>query len=250
MDVLSATLLFVFGIAAGWLNTVSGGGSMLTVPALMWVGLPADVANGTSRVAIFAHGIAATWGFHGAGSLDRRLLLKVSPPIVIGAVAGAFAATVIAPATFKPLLIGTFLLMAVTLFLRPHTFAPQEGTPPVEIYRSPLALAALTLAGFYGGFLQAGVGLVMLAIFSAVLRIDLLRANALKVTAVLVYTSLVLLVFASRERIAWPPGLALAAGHVVGALLGVRFAVTQGQEALKKVVFATIVVSCVSLLWK
>jgi uncharacterized membrane protein YfcA len=249
MDVLPASLLFTFGIAAGWLNTVSGGGSMLTVPALMWLGLPADVANGTSRVAIFAHGIAATWGFHGSGTLDRRLLLKLSPPIVTGAVAGAFVATVIPPATFKPILIATFLLMAVTLFLRPNTFAPPVGAQPVNLYR-PSAMAALLLAGFYGGFLQAGVGLVLLAVFSGVLRIDLVRGNALKVTVVLVYTSLVLLVFASRDRVHWPSGFALAGGHVVGALLGVRFAVRQGQEALKKIVFATIVLSCISLLWK
>ncbi len=250
MDVIGAALLLAAGMLAGWLNTLAGGGSMLTVPALMWLGFPADMANGTSRVAVLAQGVAATWGFRREKALALRDLRKLSLPIVGGAGIGAYAATLIPNAIFKPLLIGVFSLMALTMFLKPNALAPDPSETVREVAPSPGAWFALFLAGFYGGFLQAGVGLILLAVFGGLLRIDLERGNALKVAAVLAYSGLVVLVFAARARIEWIAGCTLALGNVVGALLGVRFAVKRGQAAIKKVVFAMVVASCASLLWK
>jgi hypothetical protein len=247
---LGVALLLAAGSVAGFLNTVAGGGSMLTVPALMWLGLPADIANGTSRVSVLAQGVAATWGFRRSGSLDSALLAKLSAPIVLGAVVGAYAATLIPNAIFKPLLLATFILMAFATLLKPSTFAPPPGEDVVLPSARKGTWLALLLAGFYGGFLQAGVGFVLLAVFASMLRIDLVRGNALKVATVLAYSGLVVLVFASRARIEWISGLVLSFGNVIGAALGVRFAVRRGQDAIKKVVVLMIVASCVSLLFK
>lgn len=243
-------LLVVAGAAAGWLNTVAGGGSMLTVPALMWCGLPADVANGTSRIAILAQGATAVAGFRREKALDTELLAAVAVPNVVGAMLGAYAATLIPNQIFKPILIGTLLLMAFSMFVKPESFLPPEGAAPLHPRDRPGATLALVLSGFYGGFLQAGVGFVLLALFAGLLRIDLVRGNGLKVAVVFLYSLVVVAVFAARARVDYAYGAVLALGHVIGAEAGVRFSIQRGQGAIKKVVFVMILVSGVSLFFR
>ncbi|MFT3923426.1 MAG: sulfite exporter TauE/SafE family protein [Myxococcales bacterium] len=250
-DAAMLVVLVFAGIAAGWINTVAGGGSMLTVPALMWCGLPVDLANGTSRIAILAQGVTAVAGFRRHNTLDdTRLLTEIAVPNVVGAVIGAFVATLIPNAVFKPILIGALLLMAFSLFLKPESFLPPEGSVPLRPSQRPSAVLALLFSGFYGGFLQAGVGFVLLAVFAGMLRIDLVRGNGLKVAVVFVYSVVVVLVFAARSRVDYAYGALLALGQVVGAEAGVRFSVKRGQGAIKKVVFVMIIVSGVSLFFR
>ena len=116
--------------------------------------------------------------------------------------------------------------------------------------RRPGATLALVLSGFYGGFLQAGVGFILLAIFAGMLRIDLVRGNGLKVAVVFLYSLVVVVVFAARARVDYAYGAVLAVGHVIGAEAGVRFSVKRGQGAIKKVVFVMILVSGVSLFFR
>lgn len=243
-------LLLGVGLAAGWINTVAGGGSLLSVPALMWTGLPADIANGTSRVAIVGQGAVGVVGFRRAGRLDWGVLGRVVPTTLAGAVLGAYLATVIPNQVFKPVLIGTMMLMAVTLLLSPQTLAPPPDTEPLDVRQEPKAWVALFATGVYGGFLQAGVGLVLLAVLAGLLRHDLVRANALKVGVVLVYSVAALGVFVWRGKVAWDAGLVLAIGNMIGAQLGVHFAVQRGQQAIRWVVFGMVLVSCAALLWR
>jgi uncharacterized membrane protein YfcA len=250
MDVVHIVLLVLAGIAAGWVNTVAGGGSMLSVPALMWYGLAADVANGTSRVAILAQGVAAVAAFRREKKLELPLLMGVAVPSVIGAVAGAYVATIVPNRVFEPILIGTLFLMAASMFLKPSTFAPPEGAVPVDPRNSRGAWLALCAVGFYGGFLQAGVGILLLAVFAGFCRIDLVRGNALKVAVVFAYTIVVVLVFAARAKVDWTSGAVLAVGNVIGAELGVRFAVRQGQTATRNVLFVVILAAIASLILK
>jgi uncharacterized membrane protein YfcA len=248
---LTMMVLLVFaGAAAGWLNTVAGGGSMLTVPALMWCGLPADIANGTSRIAILAQGVTAVAGFRREKALDTKLLAAVAVPNVVGAVVGAYAATLIPNQIFKPILILTLLLMAFSMFVKPESYLPPAGALPLHPRDRPGATLALLFSGFYGGFLQAGVGFVLLAVFAGMLRIDLVRGNALKTGVIFLYSLVVVLVFAARARVDYAHGALLALGQVVGAEAGVRFSVKRGQDAIRKVVFAMIVISGVSLFFR
>ncbi len=250
LSIPSALLLIAVGVVAGWINTLAGGGSMLTVPALMWLGLPADIANGTSRVAILAQGATGVLAFRREKQLDGSLFWAIALPSLIGAVLGAIAATFIPNAVFRPLLIGTFVIMAGTLFLSPDTLAPPADATPIDPKTKPSAWFALLLAGFYGGFLQAGVGFVLLAVFGGLLRIDLVRGNGLKVAVIFLYSTVVVLIFAARARVDIATGLTLAIGNALGAELGVRFAIKSGQAAIKRVLFAAIVLSCIALIWR
>jgi uncharacterized membrane protein YfcA len=249
-DLLGYALLVIAGVIAGWINTIAGGGSLLTVPALMWFGLPADIANGTSRIAILAQGLTAVLGFWRAGQLDGSLLWQVTAPSLLGAVLGAYAATLIPNTVLTPLIVATLIIMAGSMFLKPSTFTPAAGAVPIDPLRRPSALLALFAAGFYGGFLQAGVGVVLLAVFAGMLKIDLVRGNGLKVAVIFLYSIIVVCIFAARARVAWTSGGVLALGQIVGALLGVRFAVTRGQAAVQKAVFVVIVLMALALLFK
>jgi uncharacterized membrane protein YfcA len=250
LDVLGLVGLVVAGAVAGWVNTIAGGGSMLTVPALMWYGLPADVANGTSRIAILAQGFTAVLGFRREKALDTSLLVAAAVPSVLGAVLGAYAATLIPNDIFKPILIGTLLVMAASMFLKPDALSPPPGSTPIDPRHKRSAWVALFFTGLYGGFLQAGVGLILLAVFAGLCRIDLVRGNGLKVAVIFVYSIVVVLVFAARAKVAWSSGAVLAVGHVIGAELGVRFAVRKGQAAIRKVMFVVILLTCASLFLK
>ncbi len=248
VDPLHALLLVVVGIAAGFVNTLAGGGSLVMVPALMLLGLSAGVANGSSRVAVLAQSATGVFSFARAGRLARADALDVVPAAVVGAIAGAYVATILPNRVFQPLLIATMLAMALALFLRPETLAPSAATEPARASRRPLALLALFATGFYGGLLQAGVGLVLIALLGGMLRYDLVRGNALKGLVVAVYTVPALAVFIVRGKVAWVPALVLAAGNVIGARLGVRYAVRRGQDAVRKLVVVVVFAACVYLL--
>ncbi len=243
-------LLVLAGIVAGWVNTVAGGGSMVAVPALMWFGLTADLANGTSRVAILAQCFTAVAAFRREKRLESQMLLAVSVPSVLGAVAGAYVATLVPNDVFRPLLIGTLIVMAASMFLKPAAFSPPPDAQPLPPGALARAWPVLLAVGFYGGFLQAGVGFMLLAVLCGMCRIDLVRANALKVAIVFIYTIVVVLVFASRAKIDWASGAVLAVGNVIGAELGVRFAVKQSQKAMRNALFVVVLLCIASLLLK
>lgn len=249
-EIAADVALVVAGLLAGWVNTIAGGGSLLTVPALMWYGLPVDVANGTSRVAVLMQGLTAVLGFFREGKLELDLLWPIALPSVLGAVLGAVAATQIPNQVLTPIVIATLVIMAASMFLSPKSFAPPEGSVPLDPRSHPRALLALFAAGFYGGFLQAGVGIVLLFVFARLLRIDLVRGNGLKVAVIFVYSIVVVLIFAASARVSLWSGSLLALGQMAGALLGVRFTVRMGQETVQKVLFVVILLLAVALLFK
>lgn len=216
------------GLGGGFVNTLAGGGSMLMVPALMIAGVPADIANGTSRVPIFAQCATSASTFWHAGKLERGPTLDVAPLTVLGALAGAYVATLVPNRIFEPLLVGTMVVMALTMLLRTETLAPPEGTPPRKVLGSPLGMLLALSAGFYGGILQAGAGLVFLALLSGVLRYDLVRANALKAIVMLCYIVVTVAVFAVQDMIVWDAAAAMGAGCIAGAWIGARVALGKG----------------------
>jgi len=238
-------LLLAAGLLAGFVNTLAGGGSLLTVPVLMLLGLPAQHANATNRVGVFLHSLVGGEAFDRRGQLDRRAAASLLPLALAGAVAGAVAASRLPAAVFEPVLLAGLALIALTLVWKPQVLAPAEGTPTLGIRERPIAALALFGAGFWGGFLQAGVGIFLLASFSGLLRFDLVRANALKVVMVAAFTGTSLLVFIAADQIVWLPGLVLAAGSVTGARLAVRFAVSTGHETLRRVIFGLVLVALI-----
>ncbi len=236
-------LLFAAGGVAGTLNVIAGGGSFLTLPVLIFLGLPPGVANGTNRVAILLQNVGAVWSFERFGVLDKKSLLWAAVPATLGAIPGTWLALAISDRAFQKTL--AFLMVAITLWtlwspggkLRLH---------PASRGRTAVLAAGFFAAGVYGGFVQAGVGFLVLAVTTAA-GLDLVRGNAVKVLSILCFTALSLALFAWQGRVDWLLGLCLAGGNVLGGLLGVRLTVLKGHDWLRHVVTATILVFAVKL---
>lgn len=245
-DLVLLALLVLMGVIAGCVNTLAGGGSNLTLPMLMVLGLPPDVANGTNRVGVFLQGIVAVRGFHKYGRLDTQSIWPILIPNLLGGAIGAMAAAVMPDMALKPLLLGTVLTMSIIILVRPGFIAPEPGTPVRSVNQHRGAWAGLFLAGIYGGFVQAGVGFILLAALAGGLRYDLVRANALKMVCTLSFTFVSLGVFIWFDQIKWIPGLILAAGTMLGSYLSVKLAISVKQSTIKWFLFAMTLVSCVA----
>ncbi|MEX0962621.1 MAG: sulfite exporter TauE/SafE family protein [Pseudohongiellaceae bacterium] len=233
----SVLLLAITGFIAGGINTVAGGGSNLTLPVLMILGLPADVANGTNRIAVTMQCLVGLAGFDKHHTLDRPALLPILIPTTVGGGCGAIGAALIPNLFLKPILLGTILLMALIILIKPQVIAPPPGTPNLNPKESRGAWWGLFAAGVYGGFVQAGVGFILLAALAGGLRYDLLRANALKTACALAFTSVALVVFILFDQVWWIPGLILAAGSMTGAHLAVKIAVRASAQSIKWFLF-------------
>lgn len=246
MDPWLLAIVGVAGLAAGFVNVMAGGGSLLTLPALILLGLPADVANGTNRLGIVTQSISGIWGYHGAGKLPTRAILSIVAPTVIGSLLGALVASYAPPEWLEPALLGTMIAMAVVMVIKPSVVVADEKAEPIPLRERPMGFVGLFAAGLYGGFVQAGVGFVLLAVLGGMLRYDLLRANALKLTCTLIFGVVALAVFVARGQVVWLPAIVLAATTVVGSLLGVRFTLRVDQKVLRWILFATVVATCVA----
>ncbi len=238
MDIGFIVLLLVTGLLAGVINTLAGGGSNLTLPALMVMGMPADIANATNRVSVFLQTLVAVKGFRSHDRLPTQDLFPILVPTLCGGAVGAVVASFAPSSLLKPLLLSAMLLMTAIMLVRPNVVSPPEGTEPRSVKESRTAWFWLFIAGVYGGFVQAGVGFVLITVLAGTLRYDLVRTNALKMVCTLAFTVLALGLFITRDQVLWLPGLVLAGGSMVGAHLAVKFAITAKAATLKWFLFA------------
>ena len=241
---LLTTLLIATGIISGFINTLAGGGSMLTLPALMLMGMPADVANATNRVGVLMQSVTSVKGFDSRGFLDRHALWSLLLITGFGAVLGSLLASVLPVWILKPLLLITMVTMALVMLVKPEVVEVPEGIIPRSSLGHPIAALALFMSGVYGGFVQAGVGFILIAALAGGLRYDLIRTNALKAVCTAVFSGVALLVFALQGQVWWIPGFILAVGSMLGAWLSVRFALKVSQNTLKWLLFVMVTVTC------
>lgn len=240
-------LLFLAGLVAGTLNVIAGGGSMLTLPVMIFLGLPPTVANGTNRVAILIQNVGATWSFHQRRLISMEWVALAVPPALAGVVVGTLAAVRIGDLAFQKILAVALVGAAAWTVLRPAVPAEERAVLLPEGRRRWAFAGLFFVVGVYGGFIQAGVGFIILAVTSAG-GLNLIRGNALKVTLILAFTAPALVIFTWSGKVDWAMGTALAAGNFLGALAGVRLQILKGHKWVQNVVAVTIVVFAIRLL--
>lgn len=242
---LELVVLALAGVVAGAINVIAGGGSFLILPLLLFFGLPASLANGTNRVGVMSQNIAGVIGFHRHGAVDWSWALKVSVPALAGAALGVWAALEVPDFAFRRILSVAMVVLTVWSLMnqRSKPVTAQVLKPPTHWF----VVLGFFVVGLYGGFIQAGVGFLVLAITSAA-GMDLVRGNAVKLLSVMLLTVLSLVVFAGAGQVDWPRGLALAVGNWGGAVIGVRMAVLKGHKWLQQVVTVTVILFAI-LLW-
>jgi uncharacterized protein len=239
-------LLAAVGFVASILNVIAGGGSFLTLPTLLFLGMPAVEANGTNRVGVLWQNVAAVWGFHRRGLLDWRWAIASGIPAGLGALAGAWLALRVNDRDFRRAL--ALLMVAATIWtiVDPLKRIHRDGARLRSPWSPALAFGFL-IVGVYAGFVQAGVGFLAVAVTTQA-GLDLVKGSAVKVAMILVATLVSLCVFASGDHVHWAAGVAMAVGSVAGGLVGVRLTVAKGHAWIERAVTVTVVVFAV-LLW-
>jgi len=241
----SLAILAAAGVLATVVNVLAGGGGMIVLPALMALGLPADVANGTYRLGVVTQSIAGTAAMRSAGKLDTRAIVPILIPTLLGGTVGALLATWVPRDVLKPILLATMVLMAALIAFRKQTLIPGEG--PIRTPQgAPRAYAELFLAGIYGGFIQAGVGFLLLGVLVGTLRHDLITGNALKLVVTLAFGTVSLGIFVWAGLVSWTPAIVLAVASIVGARIGVRVMLQVPTTGLRWFVFACVVATCIA----
>ncbi len=238
-------IVAVAGVLATVINVMAGGGGMIVLPALMALGLPADVANGTYRLAVVTQSAAGTAALHGERKLDTGSIVPILIPTVLGAVIGALLATWISRELLKPIMLATMIVMAALIAFRKTTLIPGNGAVRTPS-QAPWSYLGLFLSGVYGGFIQAGVGFLLLGVLVGTLRHDLISANALKLVITLVFGTVSLAIFAWAGLVAWMPAIVLAASSIIGARLGVRLMLKAPLSWLRWFVFACVVATSIA----
>ena len=237
-------VLAAAGVLATIVNVIAGGGGMIVLPALMALGLPADVANGTYRLGVVTQSIAGTAAFKREGKLETGSVVPILIPTTAGAAAGALLATWVPREQLKPIMLVTMIVMAALIVFRKQTLVPPEG-PSLTPTQAPRSYVGLFLAGVYGGFIQAGVGFLLLGVLVGTLRPDFIRANAPTVVVTLAFGMVALGIFAWAGLVSWTPAVVLAAASIVGARLGVRLILKVPADGLRWFVFACVVATCI-----
>ena len=239
-------LLFFVGCVAGTINVIAGGGSFLTLPVLIFMGLPPVVANGTNRVGVLLQNSVAAWSFHRHRLLNWKYGIWAALPAICGAVLGAWGALLVSDEAFKKSL--AFLMIIVTLWTLWDPLKKDISAGSVSSFPTTLTLGlGFFLVGIYGGFVQAGVGFPLLAV-TTLAGFDLVRGNAIKVLTVLATACVSLPILAWQDKVNWPLGLALASGTVTGALIGVRLIVFKGHHWVRGIVTVAVITLALKLL--
>jgi uncharacterized membrane protein YfcA len=235
------------GFACGYINTLAGSGSLITLPLLIFLGLPANIANGTNRIAILLQNAVASRSFHTQRVLDLRGGLMLSIPAVVGSLIGAQIAVNLDALTMQRAIAGLMIFMVIVMAVRPQRWL--QGRPDAMGHGPSWKQALVFFAiGIYGGFIQAGVGIFLLAGLVLDAGYDLVRANAVKVLITLCLTATALIVFVLNGEVEWGIGLIVGVGTMLGAWVAARMAVKRGAIFIHRLLIVVVVLSAVQLL--
>lgn len=246
MDVF---LLILAGVITGCINVMAGGGSMFSLPALMFLGIPGPIANATNRIGGMAQNITSVITFYRKGFSNFRLSLSLAFCSLPGVVIGAFIASKIKAENFDIVLVIILFAMVLSLFMDRSSKAINDTEPkPISKKHKLAAHFGMVIAGFWGGFIQMGVAFIILPILQRGLGVDLIHANMHKVFIVLLMGIISLLVFASQIEVEWMAGLYLAFGAMIGAYIGTNLQIKRGPEFVRWMLITVAVIFTIRLI--
>jgi len=245
--ILQSALIIVIGFISGFLNTVAGGGSLITLPVLIFLGLPGSVANATNRVAILSQNIFAVTGFNSKGiQLPFPYSLYLGLASLVGGFMGAKLAVDIDDVLFNRILAVIMILVVISIVFEPRV---KKINRPERLGKAHqvMGIIAFFFLGIYGGFIQAGIGFLVIAVLTNINHLSLVKTNYVKVFAAIVYTGISVLVFALEDKIIWITGLTLAIGQGFGGWYASRWSVDKGEVWIKRVMVLAVIILAVKL---
>ena len=241
------SLLVTAGFMVGFINTIAGSGTVITYSLFMLMGMPAGIANGTIRLGVVLQTLVAGLNFRRNNFLNLKKGLRLALPVVIGSVLGAQIAVSINEEVFKTILAVVLGIMLVFIFLDPQRWMKDQLH---LIERKPNAVQILIFLGIglYGGFIHIGVGILLLSAIVLNAGYDLVKANAIKIMIVFLYSPFALTIFILNDHINYPAGLIAAAGNIVGGLVGSNLAISKGNNFVRWILMLVILLFAAYLL--
>jgi uncharacterized membrane protein YfcA len=239
--------LVVAGFVAGFINTIAGGGSLITLPVLIFLGLPPSIANGTNRIGIFLQTFTGAVGYRTKGIKTFPFSIYCGISALLGSVIGAQIAIDIKGETFNRILAAVMIVVVLLIVFKPKVSIEtlMERTTGKHLW---ISIIIFFFLGIYGGFLNAGIGIIVLLFLTYFNRMSLIKANATKVTIACIYTFAAIVMFVLNDKINWTYGLFLAIGNMIGAWISSRWAVKQGDKTVR--IFLIVVVTAMAIrLW-
>lgn len=239
-------LLIVVGFVVGFINTIAGGASLISLPTLIFLGLPPAVANGTNRVAIIVQTAMATAGFKSKGISTFPFHIYLGVSALFGAIIGARIAVDMDGELFNRILAMVMLAVVLIIIFKPKIKLVdlQERLTGKYLWSGVMVFFFF---GIYGGFINAGIGFLIILFLHFFNKMTLVRANATKVVVVFIYTLSSLAVFAFNDKVDWVIGLVLALGNGTGAWVGSRFSVKKGDGFIKTFLVVMVMAMAIKL---
>jgi len=236
-------LLALGGVVAGFMNTVAGGGSVITIPILVEA-VGASVANGSLRIALIMQNLTGLARYQRGDAVPWGIVGRLAVPIIAGAAGGSWTASHLSADVLKKAFAVAVVLVALSVVLKPSQWEPAAEPRLREPWRS----IVFVVIGFYGGFVQAGVGFLILAALVPGIGLGLVKGNAAKVALILAYTPVTLLVFASASQVDWEAGVAVGVGSMLGAWLAASLAIRKGAGWMRWVLVIAAVAAALRML--
>jgi uncharacterized membrane protein YfcA len=241
-------LIIGAGLIAGFINTLAGSGSLLTLPLLMFIGLPPHVANGTNRIAIMLQSLVGTLGLRKEAALDRKSGFSLGIPSIMGSIVGALLALALNAQAMERAIGILLMFMFFIVLFKPEIWL-KDRTQKSMGSSSFLTFLIFFLIGVYGGFVQAGVGFFLLGGLVLGAGMNLVKANAVKNLLVFLYTPFALTVYIIGNQVDYKAGLILSIGSVAGAWLGTKSAISWGPVFIRYVLLIAVLVSAIQLMF-
>ena len=242
---LGSILLFVVGTIAAFINVNAGGGSSLTLPTLIFLGLDTATANGTNRIAILTQTFASVHAFKKESYSQFKLSWKLSLLTLPGAVIGAFAAVEISDEIFKKVLAVIMIGIIVMMLLPNSKKILVDNSENKKL--TPLTFIAFILIGFYGGIVQVGIGFLLMSVLQKMMKFNLIYVNMHKSFIVCVLTVPALLIFILLGKVDWYWGISLALGNTFGGWWATKISIRKGDKFIKAVLAISILIIAVKL---
>jgi len=247
MSHIELAILCLVGVVSGFLNVMAGGGSMLTVPLMIFMGIPGHIANGTNRIGILIQNATAITAFYKKGFSNFKLSLSLAAFTIPGAMAGAYIASHIEGKDFNNLLV-VLMIIVMILMATGNSKDPHKKTESISRVRMISGHFLMVAAGFWGGLIQIGVGFILMPILHRVLGMDLVTTNSHKVFIAFAFSIAALLVFNSQLELLWSAGIALAIGNSIGGWFATHFQIKQGVGAIKWILNIVLIAFIIKLI--
>lgn len=248
MSITTAIVLLVAGFLTGAVNTVSAAGSLISVPALMFAGLPIQIANGTNRIAIAIQCFTATQSLKKAKPVDTKYLFQLALASLPGAILGSWFAV-----SIDGNILHWTLRVLVLLFIALTIFNPIKTNINYQVHLSPKqkwgGLVAFFFIGIYGGFIQAGTGFFMMATSLALHRFPMPKTNYIKAFVMLSYSLVALSVFVYHDMVNWRYGILLSIGGALGAWLTGKWSLAASPFTTKVAIVSILILLSIKLWW-